>query len=162
MKIFLFLFYIYIKIYLYKMKYLKNFKQLITESKGDNDLKSILHKMFKIFKTNDSLKGIWGTETINISTDVYDAFVDAKELVELPEEEIQEFADNLGVGDEEDLLISIIDVMYEEKFHRSFNDDIGLCISTLKEFIRNEKGTPEILKLSETYLDELEKIKKMI
>jgi len=149
MKIFLFLFYIYIKIYLYKMKYLKNFKQLITESKGDNDLKSILNKMFKIFKTKDSLKGIWGTETINISTDVYDAFVDAKELVELPEEEIH-------------LLISIIDVMYEEKFHRSFNDDIGLCISTLKEFIRNEKGTPEILKLSETYLDELEKIKKMI
>ncbi len=131
------------------MKYLKNFKQLITESKGDNDLKSILNKMFKIFKTKDSLKGIWGTETINISTDVYDAFVDAKELVELPEEEIH-------------LLISIIDVMYEEKFHRSFNDDIGLCISTLKEFIRNEKGTPEILKLSETYLDELEKIKKMI
>lgn len=144
------------------MKYIKNFKQLILESQGDKDLKTILNKMFKIFKTKDALTGIWGQETIQISTDVYDALVDAKEVLELSDDEIQEFADNLGVGEEEDLLISIIDVMYEEKFHRSFKDDIGLCISTLKEFIRNEKGTPEILKLSETYLDELEKIKEMI
>ncbi len=143
------------------MKYLKNFNQLIEGVQNEEtlDLRTIIKNMFQTFKTKDSLSEIWDENSLEIATDVYDSFIDLKELMELKNEDLQSFADNLGVGDEDDILIAIFEKMYEDKFKRPIKEDIELCIDTLKDFIKEEKGTVQLIKLSELYLTELEKIK---
>ena len=144
------------------MKYLKNFNQLIKESaedEGNLSLRTIIKKMFQTFKTKDALTEIWDESTIEIATDVYDSFIDLKELMELKEEDLQSFADNLGIGGEDDILIAIYEKMYEDKFKRPIKEDIDLCIETLEDFIKGKKGTEQLIKLSSVYLTELEKIK---
>ena len=144
------------------MKYLKNFNQLINESVEDDNnltLRAIIKKMFETFKTKDALTEIWDKDSLEIATDVYDSFIDLKELMELKEEDLQSFADNLGIGGEDDILISIYEKMYNDKFKRLLKKDIDLCINTLEDFIKNKKNTEELSKLSTVYLTELEKIK---
>jgi len=150
------------------MKYLKNFKQLIQErvnpfqsrnisNKNNNDLKSIINNIFKIFKVKDALAKIWDEEMIQISDNVYHSFIDIHELLELSKQELQMFADNLGVGEDENILIAILEQLYNDKYKRSFKKDIKLCIDSLKDFI-NEENDIEITNLPSRYLNELEKI----
>ena len=148
------------------MKYLKNFIELINEGKkieGSDNLRNILMDIFKIFKTKEDIEEIFNNEDdLVIVTDLYDAFIDAKDLLELDETDLQTFADNLGVGGEVDILIAIIEKMYEEKFKRKMKDDLIFCIDTLKEFIMVEDSTEKYKTLSKRYLVELEKIKNIL
>ena len=143
------------------MKYLKGFNELIKESVENEDvnLMSILKSIFNAFKTKDALTQIWSENNLEIATDVYDSFIDLKELMQLSEDDLQSFADNLGLGGEDDILITVYEKMYEDKFKRPLEKDIDLCINTLEDFIKNKKGTEELIKLSTVYLTELEKIK---
>ena len=148
------------------MKYLKNFIELINEGKkieGSDNLRNILMDIFKIFKTKEDIEEIFNNEDdLVIVTDLYDAFIDAKDLLELDETDLQTFADNLGVGGEVDILIAIIEKMYEEKFKRKLKDDLISCIDSLKEFIMVEDSTEKYKTLSKRYLVELEKIKNIL
>lgn len=151
------------------MKYLKTFGQLIVEKSNiiedgsTINLRSTLMNIFRIFKTKDELEEIFNNEDeLIIATDLYDAFIDTRELLELNKEELQSFADNLGVGGEVDILISIISKMYEEKFNRKIKDDVIFCIDTIKEFIMTEDSTERIKQVSKKYLTELEKIKNTL
>ena len=148
------------------MKYLKNFKELLNEGKkieGSTNLRNILMGIFKIFKTKDDIEEIFNNEDeLVIVTDLYDAFIDVKDLLELDETDLQSFADNLGVGGEVDILIAIIEKMYEEKYKRKIKDDVFFCIDRLKEFIMVEDSTEKYKILSKRYLVELEKIKNIL
>ena len=150
------------------MKYLKNFKELLENKRildeGRNPtLRTILMNIFRIFKTKDDLAEIFDDEDeIVIATDLYDSFIDTRELLELNEEELQSFADNLGVGGEVDTLVAIVEKMYEDKFKRKINDDVDFCIKTLKEFNMTEESTEKYKMLSKKYLMELEKIKNSL
>ena len=147
------------------MKNLKNFNQLIKEDVNLNEshgLKDTFYNIFKIFQTKDALTEIWDEDTLQVSTDVYDVFIDAKELMVLSKEELQDFADNLGVGGEDDILMAILKKMYEEKFKRTLKDDIDMCIETLKDFIQERKNSQKLVNLSNRYLTELEKIKNYL
>jgi hypothetical protein len=152
------------------MKYLKNFKELINErvnpfqqnrNLGNNQssLKSTISNIFKIFKVKDALSEIWDEEMVQIASNVHDSFIDIQELSALSRDEVQMFADNLGVGQEENLLVSILEQLYNEKYKRSFKKDIKLCIDNLKDFIKNETDL-EVTNLPNRYLIELEKIYK--
>ncbi len=153
------------------MKYLKTFNELIKESNiiNDNsniDMRNILTNMFRVFKNKDEFSDILTDESLIISTDVYDAFVDARELLELPEGELQIFAANLGVGGEEDIFSAIVSKMYEDKFKRNLKEDITKNIKDLEDYIntnrqvsRNEiTATNRLVDLSRKYLTELKKI----
>ena len=140
------------------MKYLKKYNELIKEGIQNTTLEDIIKKMFSTFKTKDALSEIWNEDSLAIATDVYDSFIDLKELTELNEDDLQSFADNLGVGGEEDILIAIYKKMYEDKFKRPVDDDIQLCVNTLEDFIKSKKGTEELRELSSRYLTELKKI----
>lgn len=146
------------------MKYLKKFKELINEDFSreiDNDsLRTVLMNIFRIFKTKDDISEIFDEEDeIVIATDLYDSFIDTRELLELDESELQSFADNLGVGGEPDTLVAIIEKMYEDKFKRKIKDDVEFCIKTLKNFIMVEDTSEKYKIVSKRYLTELEKIK---
>lgn len=147
------------------MKYLKNFTELINEGKnaeGSDNLRNILMDIFKIFKTKDDVEEIFNKEDeLVIATNLYDAFIDAKDLLELDETDLQSFADNLGVGGEVDILVAIIERMYEEKFKRKIKDDVTFCIDTIKEFIMVESTSEKYKIISKRYLSELEKIKNI-
>lgn len=150
------------------MKYIKTFSQLleknnIIEQESNINLKSTLINIFRIFKTKDELKEIFNEQDeLIIATDLYDAFIDTKELIELNQEELQSFADNLGVGGEIDILISIISKLYNEKFNRNIKDDIIFCVDIIKEFIMTEESSERIKTVSKKYLTELEKIKNIL
>lgn len=146
------------------MKYLKNFKQLINEDFSreidDDGLRTVLMNIFRIFKTKDDISEIFDDEDeLVIATDLYDSFIDTRELLELNKSELQSFADNLGVGGEPDILVAIIEKMYEDKFKRKIKDDVESCIKTLREFIMVEDSQEKYKILSKRYLTELEKIK---
>ena len=144
------------------MKYLKNFNELIKEEiEIDNiNFRDYLMNIFKIFKTKDELEEIFDDEDeLIVATDLYDAFIDTKDLIELDQDDLQSFADNLGVGGETDILIAIVEKMYEEKFKRKIKDDIIFCIDTLNDFIMTKESTERLKIQSKRYLDELEKIK---
>ena len=142
------------------MKYLKNFNDLIKEGIQDeqNSIEVILVNIFRIFKTKDALTEIWDKDSIDRATDVYDSFIDLKELSRLPEDDLQSFADNLGVGSEEDILIAIYKKMYEDKFKRTIDEDIKFCISSLEDFIKSDTSREAIKKMSSLYLTELKKM----
>ena len=153
------------------MKYLKTFNELIKESNNiignTNDMKGIFTNIFRIFKNKEELSDIFTDEKLSlIATDVYDAFVDARELLQLPEGELQVFAANLGVGGEDDPFSAIVNKMYEDKFKRNFKNDINDIIKYLENYVntnrqttRNElTSTGRLIDLSRKYLIELKKI----
>ena len=147
------------------MKYMKTFVQLINEDKiteqsGTDSLKTSFMNIFKMLKTKDDLSTMFNEQDeLEIATDLYDAFIDAKEVMQLGENEIQEFADNLGVGDNPDIVTAIISKMYEDKFKRIIKDDIEFSIEALKDFIMVEESTERYKVLAKSYQTELEKIK---
>jgi hypothetical protein len=147
------------------MKYVKTFNELIVEKinpieEGNHNLKSILINIFRIFKTKDDLAEIFDNEDeLIIATDLYDSFIDTYDIIELSHDELQSFADNLGVGGELDVLVAIMEKMYKDKFKRNMKDDVNSSIETLKEFIMTEESTEKYKVLSKKYLTELEKIK---
>jgi len=142
------------------MKYLKKFNELIKE---DNEviqeehlgIENILMNIFKTFKTKENIEDIFTEEKLDKALDVYDSFIDMRDIIQLEKDDLQGFADNLGVGGENDILIAIINRLYEEKFKRSFEDDIDDCIDSLKEY----QGTEKYIELAKKYLIELQKIK---
>ena len=149
------------------MKYLKNFSELLegnTVTKYDSSIiKTVLMNIFKIFKTKDDLSEIFDDEhEMTIMTDLYDSLIDTRELLELSSDDLQSFADNLGEGGEDDILVAIVKKMYSDKYKREIKTDIDFCIKTLKDFIEHSKGKEKYIILSERYLIELEKIKNIL
>lgn len=147
------------------MRYVKTFNELIVEKitseGGDNDsLKSTLMNIFKVFKTKDDLEDIFNDQDeLVIATNLYDAFIDTYDIIELSHDELQSFADNLGVGGEPDVLIAIMEKMYEDKYKRNIKDDVDFCIDILKKFVMTEESTKKYKVLSKKYLTELEKLR---
>ena len=142
------------------MRYLKKFNELIKEDKKNVQeehlgIESILRNIFKTFKTKENIEDIFTEEKLDKALDVYDSFIDMRDIIQLEKDDLQGFADNLGVGGENDILIAIINRLYEEKFKRSFEDDIDDCIDSLKEY----QGTEKYIELAKKYLIELQKIK---
>ncbi len=139
------------------MRHLKNFNEL-NESNNTTpiDMRSIITNVLKSFKSEDELLEVFSEED-DIAYDVYYVFIDAKSIVELPEDEIQAFADNMGVGGEEDNLSAILNKMYKDKHSRNLRKDINICIDELKDYIDNKKN--EHIQSAKSYLTELEKFK---
>lgn len=140
------------------MKYIKNFKTLfpINESRTVKDTASLMNALlvnvFATYKSNMKVEPLFENSDLgDIPLDIYDFFTDVKSLLQLGESGIQEFADNMGVGDDGDIVVSILTITYKDKFKRDIIDDLDKCISYLKDN-----------NLSEQYLDELVEFKELL
>lgn len=119
------------------MKYLKNYKnyELIIESKSINTMMSLfnllINNIFSSFKSTLDLEKIFDNELGKIPFDMYDFFTDIKNLLQLGENGIKEFAINMDVVENENIISSILIKIYYDKFKRNIIDDIDNCISYL-------------------------------
>ena len=121
------------------MKHLKSFKQLtegLSNKMVNLEINNIVNSIFDCIKSKDVFNDfINNTLSLEIAHSIYDSFVDAAEILELRQDDLQMFADNLGVGDSPNLLLSIMENMYEEKTNRNYFDDIEKHISDLNKVV---------------------------
>ncbi|MFW6225602.1 MAG: hypothetical protein ACOC3V_01420 [bacterium] len=116
------------------MKHLKSFAQItegLTNKIVNLEINTIVNNIFNHIKSKDEFNDILDGHSLNVAHDIYDSFVDAGEILDLRQDDLQMFADNLGVGDSPNLLFAIIEKMYEEKTGRNFVDDIKSTINSL-------------------------------
>lgn len=140
------------------MKYIKNFKNYlsINESISIKDSSSLMNALmvniFTVFKSYLSIEEMFKESDLwDIPLDIYDFFTDVKSLLQLSESEIQEFADNMGFGDDDNIVSSILNKTYTDKFKRNLIDDLDSCILYLK----NDN-------LNKQYLDNLKEFKDLL
>ncbi|MFW6243429.1 MAG: hypothetical protein ACOC2W_04650 [bacterium] len=116
------------------MKHLKSFNKItegLTNKVVNLEMNTIVNNIFNYIKSKDEFNDILHGESLDIVHDVYDSFVDTGEILELRQDDLQMFADNLGVSESPNLLFAIIEKMYEEKTGRNFVDDIKSTVNSL-------------------------------
>lgn len=140
------------------MKYVKNYKNYfsINESINIKDSSSLMNALmvniFSVFKSHLPIEKMFNDSNLNdIPLDIYDFFTDVKSLLQLGELGIQEFADNMGLGDDDNIVSSILNKTYTDKFKRNLIDDLDSCILYLK----NDN-------LNKQYLDNLKEFKDLL
>lgn len=140
------------------MKYVKNFKNYLSVNESINikDSSSLMNALmvniFSVFKSYLHIEKMFKDSNLgNIPLDIYDFFTDVKSLLQLGESEIQEFADNMGFGDDDNIVSSILNKTYTDKFKRNLIDDLDSCILYLK----NDN-------LNKQYLDNLKEFKDLL
>lgn len=141
------------------MKHLKSFKQItegLTNKLANLEINTIINNIFDYVKNKNEFNDILFGESLDIVHDVYDSFVDAAEMLELRQDDLQMFADNLGVGDSPNLLFAIMEKMYEDKTNRNFMDDIRHIIDKLSKKVNvlDDKIKTNIL----GFINELKKL----
>lgn len=141
------------------MKHLKSFKQItegLTNKLANLEINTIINNIFDHVKNKNEFNDILFGESLDIVHDVYDSFVDAAEMLELRQDDLQMFADNLGVGDSPNLLFAIMEKMYEDKTNRNFMDDIRNIIDKLSKKVNvlDDKIKTNIL----GFINELKKL----
>lgn len=128
-------------------------------------LNSILRSLFSIFKSNTELKKVWTEgKNLKVATDIYDILVDSEQISRLPTDEQQVFADNLGVGDGENLISAIIKKTYLDKHGREFIVDLDDTTKNLEEMLEDRKDDKSFNRLGnyglvEEYLEQIKKLK---
>lgn len=155
------------------MKKLKKFDELYEGkffrgiAKTTINLNSILRSLFSLFKSKTELKKIWKEgNDLKIATDIYDILVDSEQISKLPHDEQQVFADNLGVGDEENLISAIIKKSYLDKHNRDFIKDLDNTIVNLEKMLEDEIDNESFNRLGnyglvEEYLEQIKKLKEI-
>jgi len=140
------------------MKYVKNYKNYfsINESINIKDSSSLMNALmvniFSVFKSHLPIEKMFNDSNLNdIPLDIYDFFTDVKSLLQLGESEIQEFADNMGLGDDENIVSSVLNKTYNDKFKRDLMLDLDSCILYLKDNNINEQ-----------YLNNLQEFKDLL
>jgi hypothetical protein len=128
-------------------------------------LNSVLRSLFSLFKSKTELKKIWNEGTkLKIATDIYDELVDSEQISKLPIDEQQIFADNLGVGSEDNLLSAIVKKSYQDKHNRDFVVDLYDTIKSLEDILEDRKDDRSFINLGnyglcEEYLEQIKKLK---
>ena len=108
--------------------------------------------IFSVFKSYLHIEKMFKDSNLgNIPLDIYDFFTDVKSLLQLSESEIQEFADNMGFGDDDNIVSSILNKTYTDKFKRNLIDDLDGCIL----YLENDN-------LNKQYLDNLKEFKDLL
>lgn len=140
------------------MKYVKNYKNYfsINESKTPKDTASLMNALmtniFSVFKSHLPIDKMFKDSDLgNKPLDIYDFFTDVKSLLQLDEAGIQEFGSNMGFGDEDNIVSSILTKTYQDKFKRDIISDLDECILYLKDKKQNEQ-----------YLDNLQEFKELL
>lgn len=140
------------------MKYVKNYKNYfsINESINIKDSSSLMNALmvniFSVFKSHLPIEKMFNDSNLNdIPLDIYDFFTDVKSLLQLGELGIQEFADNMGLGDDENIVSSVLNKTYNDKFKRDLMLDLDSCILYLKDNNINEQ-----------YLNNLQEFKDLL
>lgn len=140
------------------MKYVKNYKNYfsVNEAKTTKDTASLMNALmvniFSVFKSHLPIEKMFNDSNLNdIPLDIYDFFTDVKSLLQLGELGIQEFADNMGLGDDENIVSSVLNKTYNDKFKRDLMLDLDSCILYLKDNNINEQ-----------YLNNLQEFKDLL
>jgi hypothetical protein len=122
-------------------------------------LKESIKNIFSLFKTSDDIAKFekYDDELIKL-VDIYDFLTDINVVFDMTDSDILEYAKNLGIEDEQDIIHSLLSKIYKDKYKRNFKSDINLCISALKNNTDNsEKEDKFIIKNLIEILNKIEK-----
>lgn len=139
------------------MKHLKYFNQLNEKLDNKIEINSIIDNIFEYIKSKDEFKNVLKGADLEIAENIYDSFVDASEILELSQEDLQEFAYNLGIISNDNLVFSIMENIYNEKTKRNYKEDIQLTINNLIKNV-NSVNDENLRKSLFSYTNELKKI----
>lgn len=139
------------------MKHLKYFNQLNEKLNNKIEINSIIDNIFEYIKSKDEFKNVLKGADLEIAENIYDSFVDASEILELSQEDLQEFAYNLGIISNDNLVFSIMENIYNEKTKRNYKEDIQLTINNLIKNV-NSVNDENLRKSLFSYINELKKI----
>lgn len=140
------------------MKYLKKFNSFLVNESGtikdtSTEMNSLLVTLFSIFKSTLDIEKLFNESNLgDTPLDIYDFFTDVKSLLQLGESGIQEFANNMGVGENDNIISSILTNMYKDKFKREILGDLDECIS----YLNNNDD------VSKKYKEHLTEFKKLL
>ena len=143
------------------MKYVNYYKNYITVKESLVSINNIdamnilLDKMFSIFKSHLDIEKLFNDIDFNdIPYDIYDFFTDVKSLLQLDKDGIVEFANNMGLKINDNIISSILINIYQDKFKRNILSDLDICI----KYLNNNKLSNNY----KLYLDVLLEFKKLL
>jgi len=157
------------------MKYVKTFDNLNENQDTINNLKksanssitieSILKSFFSLFTDVSAIKQIWSTkkeekELMNISIDIYNHLIDMKNIIDLPDELLLKYANNLGIKVDSDtvLLSELSQQLYIEHYKRDFKKDLN---DTIK-YLENGTNFETFDDVQKLFLEKIKEIQEIL